>query len=294
MLANLLFLTFSCLSTIIASPLIITLMDQDNNTITGNHMDNLLRETLLDSESSVVFGTTNGTLITAQVGTTAFLPCRVHSKIDWKMVVWIHWGVNDEPQILSVGSYIYTANMRVQVQHEESSEDWPLRIKSVTLRDAGFYECQVSLHPPQSIFINLTVLEAQTEIDGPALKYVQLYSPIRLHCRLVNNTVKFEFLFWYHNERMINYDKNNGINITMGVESNYSDLIIHHAQTDHSGNYTCAPSNMRPASVIVVVLQNSEGDSPAAMYGAATILKRPKMNILLLYLLILPLWQVIS
>lgn len=44
--------------------------------------------------------------------------------------------------------------------------------------------------------------------------------------------------------------------IFMLQESNYSDLIIHHAQTDHSGNYTCAPSNMRPASVVVVVLQS--------------------------------------
>ncbi|XP_055704161.1 uncharacterized protein LOC129802407 [Phlebotomus papatasi] len=292
MIPNLLLL-LSCLGTISATPLIITLMDSNNNTIHGNHLESLTREDtiLLDPDTPPTFGTPNGTVITAQVGATAFLPCTVHSKIEWKMVVWIHWGVNDEPQILSVGSYIYTANMRVQVQHEDNSEDWPLRIKSVTMRDAGLYECQVSLHPPQSIFINLTVSEAQTEIDGPALKYVQLNSPIRLHCHLVNNTVKFEFLFWYHNERMINYDKNNGINITMGVESNYSDLIIHHAQTDHSGNYTCAPSNMRPASVVVVVLQTSEGDSPAAIYGrGGTSWSRR----LLLYSLLLPLVHLTS
>ncbi|XP_055686755.1 uncharacterized protein LOC129792069 [Lutzomyia longipalpis] len=271
MLSNHLLLLLLSFSSISATPLIITLMDPNNDTINGNHLESLPKDdggNLLDT--SPTFGTPNGSVVSAQVGATAHLPCTVHSKIDWKMVVWIHWGATDEPLILSVGSYIYTADMRIQVQHEESSEDWPLRIRSVTMRDAGMYECQVSLHPPQSIFINLIVTEAQTEIDGPALKYVQVNSPIRLHCRLVNNTVKFEFLFWYHNERMINYDKNNGINISMGVESNYSDLIIYHAQMDHSGNYTCAPSNMRPASVLVVVLQTSEGDSPAAIYGKAT------------------------
>ncbi|KAF0767348.1 hemicentin-2-like [Aphis craccivora] len=37
-------------------------------------------------------------------------------------------------------------------------DDWTLQIKYVQLRDAGLYECQISSHPPKSIFINLKVV----------------------------------------------------------------------------------------------------------------------------------------
>lgn len=35
---------------------------------------------------------------------------------------------------------------------------WSLRIKSVRDEDKGLYECQLSIHPTQSIFIELRVV----------------------------------------------------------------------------------------------------------------------------------------
>jgi limbic system-associated membrane protein len=37
-------------------------------------------------------------------------------------------------------------------------QNWGLKIKSVQQHDAGFYECQVSSHPPTSIFIELRIV----------------------------------------------------------------------------------------------------------------------------------------
>lgn len=37
-------------------------------------------------------------------------------------------------------------------------QDWTLQVKFVQLRDAGVYECQVSTHPPTSIFLHLHVV----------------------------------------------------------------------------------------------------------------------------------------
>ena len=67
--------------------------------------------------------------------------------------------------------------------------------------------------------------------------------------------------FRYHNDRMINYDKERGIKVTK--DSKGSTLTLTSAHTDDSGNYTCSPYNIRAASVLVHVL--SEGNSAAAV-----------------------------
>uniref|UniRef100_A0A8W7PQB3 Ig-like domain-containing protein n=1 Tax=Anopheles coluzzii TaxID=1518534 RepID=A0A8W7PQB3_ANOCL len=42
-----------------------------------------------------------------------------------------------------------------------AAPDWTLQIKFVQDRDAGLYECQVSTHPPTSIFLELKVVAFQ-------------------------------------------------------------------------------------------------------------------------------------
>ncbi|CAG9839098.1 unnamed protein product [Diabrotica balteata] len=133
-------------------------------------------------------------------------------------------------------------------------DDWTLQIKFVQQRDAGLYECQVSSHPPISIFIQLNVVDAKGEIQGPLEKYLKPGSGLRLQCTILQSTEPPSYVFWYHNNRMINYDADQGINVTTDLSEKMSILTITNAATRHSGNYSCVPSNAQPASTYVHIL----------------------------------------
>lgn len=96
-----------------------------------------------------------------------------------------------------------------------TSQDWQLNIKFVQLRDAGFYECAVSSHPSISLFVKLDLTESRAEIAGPPEKYLKPGSTLKMSCRVLENIENPLFLFWYHNNRMINYDSHLGINVTI-------------------------------------------------------------------------------
>uniref|UniRef100_A0A182JFJ6 Ig-like domain-containing protein n=1 Tax=Anopheles atroparvus TaxID=41427 RepID=A0A182JFJ6_ANOAO len=104
---------------------------------------------------------------------------------------------------------------------------------------------------------------ARAEIVGPQVKYLTPDSTLKLICRVVQSTEASAFIFWYHNNRMINYDLDRGINVSTEADFHYSELTINQASKEHSGNYTCVPSNSQPASVVVHIFK---GDNPAAMY----------------------------
>ena len=67
-------------------------------------------------------------------------------------------------------------------------------------------------------------------------------------------SILFRYVFWYHNERMINYDSERGISVTTTPgRRTHSQLSIQKADVSDSGNYTCAPSSALPASIHVFV-----------------------------------------
>ncbi|KNC32044.1 hypothetical protein FF38_14540 [Lucilia cuprina] len=135
--------------------------------------------------------------------------------------------------------------------------DWTLQIKFVQQRDAGIYECQVSTHPPTSIFLHLLVVEARAEISGPHIRYLTPGSTLRLQCHVVQNTEISEYIFWYHDNRMINYDADRGINVSTDPDFQSSELTISRTRREHSGNYTCVASNTQPASVLVHIFKGN-------------------------------------
>lgn len=121
----------------------------------------------------------------------------------------------------------------------------------------------------------LKFAEARAEIAGPAIRYLTPKSQLRLVCRVVQTTEASSFIFWYHENRMINYDGYRGINVSTetGMWATYivskifgenyilhlefpnSELSINEAILEHSGNYTCVPSNAEPASVLVHIFK---------------------------------------
>nr|XP_031845831.1 uncharacterized protein LOC116432723 [Nomia melanderi] len=206
------------------------------------------------------FRTENSTMISAQLGSTALLPCDVQNLGDG-MVSWIKW--KEVQKLLTVGLKTYANDERFQATHFHHSEDWTLQIKYVQSRDAGLYQCQVSTHPPTSLFRLFTrVLEARAEIAGPAEKFVRPGSTLKLHCLVKNSTETPSYLFWYHNSRMINYDVDQGVNVSTDLIGRESWLEVPRASDRHSGNYTCEASKASKARVLVHVFK---GDNPAAM-----------------------------
>ncbi|CAK1547602.1 unnamed protein product [Leptosia nina] len=208
------------------------------------------------------FATENNTLVTSQIGSTALLPCVIRNIGDG-IVSWIR---RKDYHLLTVGLTTYSSDQRFQAIHLQHSEDWTLKVRFVQKRDAGIYECQVSSHPPTSIFLHLDVVEARAQISGPTEKYLKPGSTLRLQCSVVQTTEAPAFVFWYHNSRMINYDVERGINVTTDTEQRLSDLLIPAASVSHAGNYTCVPNNAVPASIYVHIFN---GENPAAMQSSS-------------------------
>ncbi|CAH0552216.1 unnamed protein product [Brassicogethes aeneus] len=207
-----------------------------------------------------VFVTENCTVVLAQIGGTATLPCVVR-KFNSGVVSWIR---KQDYHLLTVGLATYNTDDRFLVEHVRHLQNWGLLIKHVQLSDAGLYECQVSTHPPTNILVELKVTKAKAEIQGAPDLHIRSGSLLRLVCTLQYSTETPAYVFWYHEQRMINYDP--GVSVIEGRSS--SILHLKEADKSNNGNYTCSPSNAVPASINVHVLNATAEEKPAAMQHA--------------------------
>ncbi|XP_037780724.1 uncharacterized protein LOC119577110 [Penaeus monodon] len=112
--------------------------------------------------------------------------------------------------------------------------------------------------------------DAYSQVEGPGERVVAAGSGLRLVCVIKGATEPPAYIFWFQNERMVNFDANRGVNVTS--ERDRSVLTVGAATDDHAGNYTCQPSNAWPASVLVhVVVETTEsGASKGPKVGGKT------------------------
>lgn len=197
--------------------------------------------------------------VTTTSGKTAYLPCRV-KHLGERTVSWIR---RKDLHVLTVGSYTYTSDQRFTTIHLKNSDDWTLQVKYPQSKDGGVYECQVSTVPKMSHFVTLNVIESKAKIKGGPTLYINSGSTINLTCQVMESPVPPDYVFWYHNGKVINYDSPRGISVhTETAQRTTSKLLISNAQPSDSGNYSCVPSNAEPAAIGLHVLN---GENPAAM-----------------------------
>ena len=71
----------------------------------------------------------------------------------------------------------------------------------------------------------------------------------------------------YHNNRMINHELDRGQQVQTQF-ANYSTFHLPKVTRKDSGNYTCAPHNLRPASVFIHIIDEDSNSAAAAIHTA--------------------------
>ncbi|XP_043527367.1 neurotrimin-like [Frieseomelitta varia] len=206
------------------------------------------------------FDSNTPTNITAQLGSHAYLPCKVR-QLGNKSVSWIR---RRDSHILSVDRTMFIPDERFQALFVDASDTWTLQVKYVQARDEGEYECQISTDPKKSHIIKLNIVVPKIEIIGDRDMYVKTGSTVAIRCVIKQSLEGPFYVFWYHEgDRVLDYQLNKIDIQTKRIDHDtVSSLIIHKAKREDSGNYTCSPSSLDSASVQLHVLN---GEHPAAI-----------------------------
>lgn len=206
------------------------------------------------------FDSNSPTNITAQLGTHAYLPCKVR-QLGNKSVSWIR---RRDSHILSVDRTMFIPDERFQAIFADVSDTWTLQVKYVQARDEGEYECQISTDPKKSHIIRLNIVVPKIEIVGDRDMYVKTGSTVAIRCMIKQSLEGPFYVFWYHEgDRVLTYQQDKiDIQTTRINHDTVSSLVLHNARREDSGNYTCSPSNLDSASVQLHVLN---GEHPAAI-----------------------------
>ncbi|XP_068244866.1 zwei Ig domain protein zig-8-like [Palaemon carinicauda] len=176
----------------------------------------------------------------------------------------VSWIRQRDLHILTVGRYTYTTDERYEVIHALGSKDWILKIKYAQVRDTGYYECQVSTKPVRTYVVKLNIFAPHAEIIGSPDMHVDKGSTINLTCIIAHSPEPPNYIYWYHNGKVISYDSPRGGITSVTERSNTTTgyLLIQNAQPADTGNYSCSPSNTAATSLRVHVLN---GETPEAV-----------------------------
>lgn len=220
----------------------------------------------------LVEGGRNSTVVTS-VGQTVYLYCGVRN-LGERAVSWIR---SRDLSILTIGMVRYTRDPRFTAIHGRANDNWGLKIVDPNLNDTGLYECQISYHDDTEkklkMPFTLKVLESRAHIAGSHDLYMKEASEVELRCKIEDSPGPPAYIYWYKGESVINYSSLDGIEVSLSTEENkaISTLIIKSASLSDSGNYTCAPANALPDSLVLNVIK---GENQAGLQEIANTANR--------------------
>ncbi|XP_014606147.1 PREDICTED: uncharacterized protein LOC106787903 isoform X1 [Polistes canadensis] len=215
--------------------------------------------------------------VTAFVGQTVYLPCRVRKLAD-KVVSWMR--IRDL-HILTAGTVAFSSDTRFNPQHTPGSDAWTLRLDNVKKTDSGIYECQVNTEPKIMYAVQLSVREAdkpegydeprsqQTRISyestapvaaimGPREQRVPSGSTITLRCVISSpyQTRPIRGVQWLRDNKLLTFQAaRGGINVETekGAAQTVSELTLAALTENDIGKYSCRPAEGRSDTVMLIV-----------------------------------------
>jgi len=211
---------------------------------TSSYSSHLKRE--VDDKPS--FNTLLPTNLTVQQGDTAYLSCGVFT-VGNESVSWVR---ERDSHIIAVDQETFISDERFLSVRKIKDNLWILKIKNVSARDAGKYECQVSTAPKISRWIDLVVVVPKVRIFGGPDIYVREGSALQLECVISQTIVSPRFVVWQFNGELV--PGSSFIKVQDSPSTSSSTLNVGRVSRYQAGNYSCHPDNLHPAIVSLHVL----------------------------------------
>jgi len=188
------------------------------------------------------------TNLTVQQGDTAYLGCRIFN-VGNQSVSWVR---GRDSHIITVDQETFISDGRFVSLKKLKDSLWTLKIKYVSARDAGKYECQVSTVPKISRWIDLVVVVPKVRIFGGPDIYVREGSSLQLECVISQTIVSPKFVVWEYNGELV--PGSSFIKVQDSPSTSSSTLSVGRVTRYQAGNYSCHPDNLHPATITLHVL----------------------------------------
>ncbi|CAF1617476.1 unnamed protein product [Rotaria magnacalcarata] len=197
---------------------------------------------------------------TLNVSSTAILTCHIRDLGEHHVTWFKHDSSTFLSYPLTVGKELFTTDKRYSISSYSTSmreSYWSLEIYQLHLSDEGTYLCQITNRRATTsvpIFLHIQI----PMILSPSNLYVEPGTNVKLNCSILidneNNQSLLLPINWFFLSNQFNKTKPDDIHVRKRLINNSlnSYLIIHHAQTYHSGIWICVYRRQRRTAKLIV------------------------------------------